>query len=81
MARAWNGWLGLAGYALGLVVAVQVLARTGPGGDVLVPAGAGLSWAWLIGSAAATALAALVPRRLFDPRPLPARAGPPGPPE
>jgi len=81
MCRAWNGWLGLGGYALGLLVVVPLLARTGPGGDVLVPAGERVSWIWLIGSAVATVLTALVPRRMFDVRPLPARAGAPGSPE
>jgi hypothetical protein len=73
MSRAWNGWPGLVGYAVGLVVSVQLLSRTGPGGDVLVTAGAAVSWVWVVGSLVALVLAALAPRRLFDPRPLPAR--------
>ena len=67
--RAWSGFVPLAGYALGLVVTVLVLTQSGPGGDTLVPEGQGIGWVWLIGSAAVTVVAALLPRGLFDDRP------------
>jgi hypothetical protein len=72
--RAWAGFVPLAGYAVGLVVSVQVFTRTGPGGDVLVPDGQAIGWVWVIGSIAVTIAAALLPRGLFDDRPRPPRA-------
>lgn len=68
-ARAWGGAIPLVGYAGGLFLAVQVLAQRGPGGDVLLPAGDSYGLAWVVGAALAVALAALVPRRVFDDRP------------
>ncbi|WP_159806283.1 DUF6113 family protein [Cellulomonas citrea] len=76
LARAWRGWSAWAGYVAGLLVVVQVLARTGPGGDVLIPAGAAIGWVWMIGSAGLALLVAAVPRRVFDRTPLPPRAVP-----
>jgi hypothetical protein len=71
--RAWAGFVALAGYALGLVVTVLVLAQSGPGGDTLAPDGQAVGWVWLLGSAAATIVVALLPRGLFDDRPRPPR--------
>jgi hypothetical protein len=68
-ARAWAGLAALAGYAVGLVVSVQVLAQRGPGGDVLVPDGQGIGWVWVLGSIAVTILVGILPSRLFDDRP------------
>ncbi|WP_421742234.1 hypothetical protein [Cellulomonas sp.] len=78
-ARAWAGFGALAGYALGLVVSVQVLSQQGPGGDVLVPDGQVIGWVWVLGSIAVTILAGVLPSGLFDdrpraPRPRPAAA-------
>ena len=72
--RAWSGFVPLAGYAVGLVVTVLVLTQAGPGGDTLVPDGQAIGWVWLLGSAAATVVAALLPRGLFDDRPRPPRS-------
>ena len=72
--RAWSGFVPLAGYALGLVVTVLVLTQSGPGGDTLVPDGQAIGWVWLLGSAAATVVVALLPRGLFDDRPRAPRA-------
>ncbi|KQY23427.1 hypothetical protein ASD16_12900 [Cellulomonas sp. Root485] len=71
--RAWTGFVALGGYALGLVVTVLVLTVSGPGGDTLVPDGQAVGWVWLLGSAAATIVVALLPRGLFDDRPRPPR--------
>ncbi|WP_421732632.1 hypothetical protein [Cellulomonas sp.] len=67
--RAWAGLVALAGYAVGLVVSVQVLSQRGPGGDVLVPDGQGLGWVWVLGSIVVTIVAGVLPGRLFDDRP------------
>lgn len=63
LSRAWAGWFGYVAGTGGTLIAVQVLAGGGPGGDVLVPAGDLWGWAWALGALAAVALAALVPRR------------------
>ena len=68
--RAWSGLLAVLGLGLGVLVSVQVLAQTGPGGDVLVPSGENVGWVWLgwlwvLGSVAAIIAAALAPRRWF----------------
>ena len=68
-ARAWGGLVALAGYAIGLFVAVQVLAQKGPGGDTLVPDGQAIGWWWVLGSIAVTIVAGVLPRALFDDRP------------
>lgn len=72
--RAWAGFVALTGYAVGLVVSVQVLAQSGPGGDTLVPDQQAIGWVWVLGSIAVTIAAALLPRSLFDDRPRRARA-------
>ena len=77
-ARAWAGFGALAGYAIGLVVSVQVLAQKGPGGDVLVPDGQAIGWVWVLGSIAVTILAGVLPRGLFDDRPRAPRQRPAG---
>jgi hypothetical protein len=69
--RAWTGLAGLVAYGVGVVLAVQQLATTGPGGDVLVPAGQPVGFVWIAGSAAGVVAAALAPRRWFrDPVPV-----------
>ena len=68
--RAWAGFAGLAGYALGLLVTVQLLARAGPGGDTLVPDGQAIGLVWVFGSFATAVVAALLPRAVFRDRPL-----------
>lgn len=76
LVRAWRGWPALGGYVVALLVSVQALARTGPGGDVLIPAGAAIGWVWILGSAVLALLVAAVPRRLFDRNPLPSPRAP-----
>ena len=68
-ARAWAGLVALAGYAVGLVVSVQLLSQTGPGGDVLVPDSQGIGWVWVLGSIVVTIVAGVLPSRLFSDRP------------
>lgn len=70
--RAWAGWFGYVGAVGGLFVATQVLASTGPGGDVLVPSTDLWGWGWVIGAGVAVGVVALVPRRLVQDDP-PAR--------
>ncbi|MFI2753463.1 DUF6113 family protein [Cellulomonas sp. P22] len=67
--RAWDGWVTFVGYAAGVLLVVPVLAQSGPGGDVLVPAGDSLGLWWIIGSAVAIGVAAFAPRSLFDDEP------------
>jgi Family of unknown function (DUF6113) len=64
MVRAWVSTLGLVPYGIGWLVAVQVLATTGPGGDVLMPAQA-VSYAWMIAGMVMIAVAAFAPHRWF----------------
>ncbi|MGY4643504.1 hypothetical protein [Cellulomonas sp. URHB0016] len=65
VARAWGGWPTLGTYAVGVLAATQLLAREGPGGDVLVPADQAIGWVWIAGSVAVLVIVAAVPRRLF----------------
>lgn len=68
--RAWSGYVSLVGYAGGLFLLLQVLSQSGPGGDVLVPAGDSIGWVWIIGAALATGAAAFAPRRWFSDEPV-----------
>ncbi|MBO9570272.1 MAG: hypothetical protein J7503_15810 [Cellulomonas iranensis] len=67
--RAWAGWPAYVAASVGVLVAVQVLSSEGPGGDVLVPAGDGWGWAWVIGAVVALGSVALVPRRWVEDTP------------
>ncbi len=78
MVRAWGGWPSYVGITGGVLLAVLVLSRTGPGGDVLVPAGENVNtpWiggVWIGGSVLVLVLAAAAPGRWFDDTPRPAR--------
>ena len=64
-ARAWAGWVTWVGYLGGLFFAVQAMAQTGPGGDLLVPAGEAIGWVWVVGSLALALGVGLLPGRLF----------------
>ncbi len=64
-ARAWAGWVTWVGYLGGLFFAVQAMAQTGPGGDVLVPAREAIGWVWVAGSLALALGVGLLPARLF----------------
>lgn len=68
--RAWSGYVSLVAYAGGLFLLVQVLSQSGPGGDVLVPAGGSIGWVWIIGAPLVTGAAAFAPRRWFSDEPL-----------
>ncbi len=68
--RAWSGYVSLVAYAGGLFLLVQVLSQSGPGGDVLVPAGDSIGWVWIIGAALVTGAAAFAPRRWFSDEPM-----------
>ncbi len=74
-ARAFGGYLALAGYAVGLFATVQLLSRSGPGGDTLVPDGQAVGWVWVLGSLVVTIAVGVLPRALFDDRPRARRAG------
>lgn len=69
LARAWTGWAGVAGYAIGWVVAVQVLASEGPGGDLLVP-NQTVGLVWVYGGMAVVGIVAFLPWSWFSDRPL-----------
>ncbi|WP_156374177.1 DUF6113 family protein [Cellulomonas sp. Leaf334] len=74
--RAWTGYVALAGYAVGLLVTVQLLTQRGPGGDTLAPDQQAVGWVWVLGSIAVTIIAALLPHALFDDRPRAPRTPP-----
>lgn len=65
LARSWGGGVALAGLAGGMFLGVTTLARSGPGGDVLVPAQQGIGWVWVVGAVGVLILVALAPRALF----------------
>lgn len=65
LARAWVSQIGLVAYGIGWVVTVQVLSLTGPGGDVLIPAGQVIGYVWIVGGLLMVAAAAFAPRRWF----------------
>lgn len=73
-ARAWSGFGTFGAYAVGWVVAVQVLAAKGPGGDVLVPGGRDASYLWVYGGLVLVALASFAPRSWFAAEPRRARS-------
>ncbi|WP_277208986.1 DUF6113 family protein [Isoptericola croceus] len=64
LCRAWSGTLTLLTCGAGWLVAVQVLAATGPGGDVLVPA-QDVGYVWTYGGLVLVAAAAFLPRSWF----------------
>lgn len=70
LVRAWVGLAGLLAYGLGWVGVAQVLSLTGPGGDVLIPAGQAIGYAWLVGGMLMMAVAAFAPTRWFRDEPL-----------
>lgn len=78
-ARAWAGWPAWIGYLGGLFLAVQAMAQTGPGGDLLVPSGSAIGWVWVLGSLGLALVTGLLPGRLFDDRPRGHRPGPGAP--
>jgi hypothetical protein len=69
LARAWAGYAGLVGYAIGWVAAVQVLASRGPGGDLLVP-NQTVGLAWVYGGMLVVAIVAFLPWSWFSDRPV-----------
>ena len=68
--RAWAGLLPVVGYGVGWLAVVQVLSLTGPGGDVLVPAGDWLGYVWGIGGMLAIGVACFLPGRWFRDAPV-----------
>ncbi|AEG43718.1 DUF6113 family protein [Isoptericola variabilis] len=67
--RAWSGLGALLGCGAGWLLAVQVLAVSGPGGDVLVPAQPIGLW-WTYGGLVVLAVVAFLPRSWFSDRPV-----------
>ena len=63
--RAWAGLLPVIGYALGWLVVVQAMSLTGPGGDVLVPAGDWLGYIWGLGGMVLIGVGCFLPSRWF----------------
>jgi hypothetical protein len=70
-ARAWAGWVTWIAYVGGQFFVVQLMAQSGPGGDVLVPAKSVIGWVWVLGSIVVALVVGFLPRRLFDERPAP----------
>ncbi|MBO3096564.1 hypothetical protein [Cellulomonas dongxiuzhuiae] len=66
VSRAWVGWFGYVASAGGAILAVQVLATGGPGGDVLVTGRDLWGPAWVIGVVLVVALVAFAPRRWVE---------------
>ena len=73
LARAWAGYAGVVGFAIGWVVAVQVLSMRGPGGDLLVP-NQTVGLVWVYGGMLLVAAAAFLPASWFSNRPVSAVA-------
>ncbi|MHA7133953.1 DUF6113 family protein [Oerskovia turbata] len=73
LSRAWTGFAGVVGFAVGWVVAVQVLASKGPGGDLLVP-NQTVGLAWVYGGMIAIVIVAFLPSSWFSDRPVRPRA-------
>ncbi len=67
--RAWAGTAALLACGGGWLLAVQVLAVSGPGGDVLVPAQPVGLW-WTYGGLVLFVVAAFLPRSWFADRPV-----------
>lgn len=65
LVRAWAGLVGLLAFGVAWVAIVQVLSLTGPGGDVLIPAGQVVGYAWIVGGMLMIGVAAFAPRRWF----------------
>jgi hypothetical protein len=65
LVRAWAGLLPVVGYAVGWLVVVQAMSLTGPGGDVLVPAGDSLGYVWGLGGMVVIGVACFLPSRWF----------------
>jgi len=63
--RAWDGWPTFGAYGVGVLGSTQILAREGPGGDVLMPADQAIGWVWILGAVAVLLVVAGLPRRLF----------------
>jgi F0F1-type ATP synthase assembly protein I len=68
--RAWSGWVAIIGLLIGLFAVVQVLASTGPGGDVMMPASDAYGWLWAGGAVLLPVLVAAAPRSWFAETPL-----------
>jgi hypothetical protein len=75
--RAWSGAVALLGLVVGLFAVVQVLASTGPGGDVMMPASDAYGWLWAGGAVLLPVVVAALPRSWFAEIPL--RRGTPTP--
>jgi len=67
--RAWAGLLPVIGYAVGWLVVVQLMSLSGPGGDVLVPAGDALGYVWGLGGMVVIGIACFLPGRWFRDEP------------
>lgn len=67
--RAWAGLPPVIGYAAGWLAVVQAMSLTGPGGDVLVPAGDWLGYVWGLGGMVVIGVACFLPSRWFRDEP------------
>ena len=67
--RAWAGYLGLLGFGVGWVAMVQLMAPTGPGGDLLIASGT-IGYVWIYGGLAIIAITAFLPNSWFSDRPV-----------
>ncbi len=65
LVRAWAGLLPVVAYAVGWLVVVQGMSLSGPGGDVLVPAGDALGYVWGLGGMVVVGVACFLPGRWF----------------
>ncbi len=70
LVRAWAGLLPVVVHALGWLVVVQGMSLSGPGGDVLVPAGDSLGYVWGVGGMVVIGVACFLPGRWFRDAPL-----------
>lgn len=64
MLRAWRGLSLVIPFGAAIIITVQVLMQSGPGGDVLLP-DQPISYVWIIGSIATVGLGCFTPRSWF----------------
>ena len=70
LVRAWAGLAPVLAFGVGWLAVVQFMALSGPGGDVLVPAGDSLGYVWGIGGMVAVGVGCFLPARWFRDAPV-----------
>jgi hypothetical protein len=71
LVRAWAGLVPVVGYAVAWLAVVQAMSTSGPGGDVLVPAGDARGYVCGLGGMVVIGVACFLPARWFRDAPVP----------